>query len=270
MGFDCDLVVGTYNSSIICHICLDVIEDPLECRPCLHTFCAACADAWFSNNNVCPVDRSIVTTRKPSVGIISKLLLRTQTKCEFHNYGCKEEMFLIEFKDHIENCSFQPEKEYICSKGCGCEVKRKDEQTHDCVMHLSKLIIKHQNKLRTESDGIEYCEQGLEYLSTKWHSMCDLIYINCHIDLRPKETCSKYSRVTRTKLINWGASLPLATVESWKKICTRPEGILIEKLKDALIACQCPLQFMERFLRNATECYWPFGIVGKYQRCTRL
>ncbi|XP_037958946.1 E3 ubiquitin-protein ligase NRDP1-like [Teleopsis dalmanni] len=260
MGFDCNLVVGTYNPNTICRICLDVIEDPSECKPCCHTFCATCINAWLSKHKFCPIDRLPVITRKSSTGIVYKLLLRTRIKCKFRKYGCTDELYLIEFRDHLKQCLFHPEKEYICSKGCGCEVKRKHERRHNCIQHLAGLIAKYQPRICGQSLCLPDSQQSLDSLKSEWSDMCKFIYMKYGIDLRPKDTSITYPHIVRKNLFDWGASLPLATVERWQNIYASPTRIMLEELKNALVACKCPAGFLKSFLQNCNERYWPPGI----------
>ncbi|XP_037960263.1 E3 ubiquitin-protein ligase NRDP1-like [Teleopsis dalmanni] len=267
MGFDYDLIVGTCNLNIICQICMDVLENPVECSPCCHTFCATCANVWFSKCEHCPIDRLCpVAIRKCSAGIIFKLLMRTRIKCKFHTQGCTEEMFLVEFRDHVKACIFHPEKEYICTEGCGCEVKRKDKETHDCAQHLEVLIAKYRHLLYGKNCCLLSSHLSLDCLKSEWRCMCKFIYRKYHIDLRPKEIVIKCPHVIRKKLFAWGASLPLASVESWQRIYSGPKRTLVRELKSALVACHCPSGFITRLLRNCNERYWPPGIADLYSR----
>ena len=60
MGYDVDRFVTSVNEGLLCCICRDVLEDPLQ-APCEHAYCSACIMAWLVHHNNCPEDRRPLT-----------------------------------------------------------------------------------------------------------------------------------------------------------------------------------------------------------------
>lgn len=56
MGYDLERFVGYVNEGLLCCVCRDVLEDPLQ-APCEHAFCSSCIHGWLIHHNSCPEDR---------------------------------------------------------------------------------------------------------------------------------------------------------------------------------------------------------------------
>ena len=61
MGFDIERFVESVNEGLLCCICRDVLEDPLQ-SPCEHAFCSSCIQAWLVAECTCPEDRQPLTS----------------------------------------------------------------------------------------------------------------------------------------------------------------------------------------------------------------
>ena len=61
MGFDIERFVETVNEGLLCCICRDVLEEPLQ-SPCEHAFCSSCIQAWLVAECTCPEDRQPLTS----------------------------------------------------------------------------------------------------------------------------------------------------------------------------------------------------------------
>lgn len=59
MGYDIERFVGYVNEGLLCSICRDVLEDPLQ-APCEHAFCTACIHGWLVHHSNCPEDRQVI------------------------------------------------------------------------------------------------------------------------------------------------------------------------------------------------------------------
>ncbi|XP_037950328.1 E3 ubiquitin-protein ligase NRDP1-like [Teleopsis dalmanni] len=270
MSIDPDLVIGSVSEYIICLICFGVFDDPIECHPCGHVFCRNCAARWFENHEYCPVDRKRVTHKQCPLGIVLKMLTRTHLKCEYFNNGCKEILRLCDFINHTKTCEFGPEGELICRKGCGCKIKRKNIEMHDCVAHLTELIAAHQDKIYPDKQALRCCGETLDCLKREWSQMCDFMYMKHKIDRKPQDKISRLPIAIHHCFQMWSTSLPLASVTMWGKIFPRPGARLQRCLKKALAKHKCPQMFAEMLLKNSTETNWPFGISDMYVRKKHL
>ena len=61
MGYDTERFVEAVKEGLLCGICRDVLEEPLQ-SPCEHAFCAACIRAWLVAQRTCPEDRQPLTS----------------------------------------------------------------------------------------------------------------------------------------------------------------------------------------------------------------
>ncbi|MBN3273595.1 RNF41 ligase, partial [Polyodon spathula] len=56
MGYDIERFVGYVNDGLLCCICRDVLENPLQ-APCEHAYCTSCIQGWLVHHHNCPEDR---------------------------------------------------------------------------------------------------------------------------------------------------------------------------------------------------------------------
>lgn len=56
MGYDLERFVGYVNEGLLCCVCRDVLERPLQ-APCEHAYCSACISSWLLHHHSCPEDR---------------------------------------------------------------------------------------------------------------------------------------------------------------------------------------------------------------------
>lgn len=80
MGFDLERFVGYVNDGLLCCVCRDVLERPLQ-APCEHSFCSACISSWLLHHNSCPEDRLPL-----DIGSLKPLYRSVSIKAEFFSY----------------------------------------------------------------------------------------------------------------------------------------------------------------------------------------
>lgn len=56
MGYDLERFVGYVNEGLLCCVCRDVLERPLQ-APCEHAYCSSCISSWLVHHRSCPEDR---------------------------------------------------------------------------------------------------------------------------------------------------------------------------------------------------------------------
>ncbi|KAK7113915.1 RING finger protein 151-like [Littorina saxatilis] len=128
MGFDIDRFVEVVNEGLLCCICRDVLEDPLQ-SPCEHAFCSSCIHAWLVAECTCPEDRQPLTSSqlRPLFRYMRNDLARLRIRCRNHRLGC-DHIGKLEFAPaHQEEC---PLEEIFCPHGCGRRVARGDMSEH--------------------------------------------------------------------------------------------------------------------------------------------
>ncbi|XP_060756901.1 RING finger protein 151 [Neoarius graeffei] len=187
MGYDMERFVGYVNEGLLCCVCRDVLEDPLQ-APCEHAFCSTCIHAWLVNHQNCPEDRlplSIANLR-PLYRYMRNDLARLQLKCMYRSQGCEVICALESIHRHEEQCDFalfncsNAGAEYlcyhcgrfsccsvrvsqhsleehlcvceyrngVCASGCGYTLPNADKAQHNCISELRAEL----DLLRTQLD----------------------------------------------------------------------------------------------------------------------
>ncbi|KAI5092272.1 RING finger protein 151 [Silurus meridionalis] len=183
MGYDVERFVGYVNEGLLCCVCRDVLEDPLQ-APCEHAFCSTCIHAWLVNHQNCPEDRlplSIANLR-PLHRYMKNDLARLQMKCTYRSQGCEVICALESIRQHEQQCEFalftcsNEGKDYLCyhcgypkqvsqhsleahlcvceyrnrmcTRGCGYTLSNADKAQHNCISELRAEL----DLLRTELD----------------------------------------------------------------------------------------------------------------------
>lgn len=162
MGFDLERFVGYVNEGLLCCVCRDVLERPLQ-APCEHAFCSACISSWLLHHSSCPEDRLPldVGSLKPLYRYMRNDLNRLQIRCvnaaqgcevvsslenlhthedecEFafiscSNTGCPVQVERRGLEAHLSECSFRSRS---CPNGCGHTLLSSDQAPHNCVAEL--------------------------------------------------------------------------------------------------------------------------------------
>jgi hypothetical protein len=82
MGHPTDIFLKKPDDSIICSICLEVLDDPASFKECGHTFCAKCISACLSSaNTTCPTCRQSIETGSNPTYILRDLIGKLDVKC---------------------------------------------------------------------------------------------------------------------------------------------------------------------------------------------
>ncbi|XP_059194411.1 RING finger protein 151 [Centropristis striata] len=162
MGFDLERFVGYVNEGLLCCVCRDVLERPLQ-APCEHAYCSACISSWLVHHHSCPEDRLPldVGSLKPLYRYMRNDLNRLQIRCVNAGQGCEAVCSLETLHAHEEECEFafiscsntgcpvQVERRGLeahlsecnfrsreCPNGCGHTLLSIDQSQHNCVAEL--------------------------------------------------------------------------------------------------------------------------------------
>ncbi|KAK2161644.1 hypothetical protein LSH36_112g00057 [Paralvinella palmiformis] len=166
MGYDVDRFVDEINEGLLCGICRDVLEDPLQ-APCEHAYCSACIMAWLVQHSICPEDRRPLTApllrplfrymrndldklqircRNCQAGcqVVCNLetIHRHEAECEFHtqqcpSVGCNAMLGRDQFEEHLQVCEF---RRNLCPNGCGLAILNSEDVSHNCVAELRNAL----------------------------------------------------------------------------------------------------------------------------------
>ncbi|TRY84579.1 hypothetical protein DNTS_001319 [Danionella cerebrum] len=136
MGYDLERFVGYVNEGLLCCVCRDVLQDPLQ-APCEHAFCSSCIHGWLLHHSSCPEDRLPldVTHLRPLFRYMRNDLARLQVRCVFRPQGCEVICALESVQRHEQQCDFAL---LSCSNaGCPVQVSRRSLEAHLCVCEYS-------------------------------------------------------------------------------------------------------------------------------------
>lgn len=102
-----------YNSVL----CLSAFQAP----HCEHAFCNACITQWFAQQQICPVDRTVVTLAhlRPVPRIMRNMLSKLQISCDNAGFGCTATLRLDQLQSHLKDCEHNPKRPVNCEEGCG-------------------------------------------------------------------------------------------------------------------------------------------------------
>ncbi|XP_078396894.1 E3 ubiquitin-protein ligase NRDP1 isoform X5 [Cetorhinus maximus] len=141
MGYDIERFVGYVNEGLLCCICRDVLENPLQ-APCEHAFCTSCIHGWLVQNHNCPEDRQAldISMLRPLFRYMRNDLNRLQIWCKNRQHGCETICSLEVIDRHERECEYSQVPclnaggIYMCY-GCGCtvQVERRNLESHLAV-----------------------------------------------------------------------------------------------------------------------------------------
>ncbi|NXS85482.1 RNF41 ligase, partial [Erpornis zantholeuca] len=88
-------------------------------------FCNPCITQWSSQQQTCPVDRSVVTVAhlRPVPRIMRNMLSKLQITCDNAVFGCTAVVRLDNLMAHLNDCEHNPKRPVTCEQGCGGKKK---------------------------------------------------------------------------------------------------------------------------------------------------
>ena len=89
-----------FSDLLNCPICLDMLDDPVECEQCSGTVCRKCLNVNDIDN--CNLCRQVSVFRSSRNTV--KFLDKFKFKCIFKHIGCNVESVYSNFDEHIKKC----------------------------------------------------------------------------------------------------------------------------------------------------------------------
>nr|XP_015213227.1 PREDICTED: RING finger protein 151-like isoform X1 [Lepisosteus oculatus] len=138
MGYDLERFVGYVNEGLLCCVCRDVLEDPLQ-APCEHAFCSSCIHGWLVHHHTCPEDRQALDASllRPLFRYMRNDLSRLQIRCRNREHGCEMVCSLESVDRHERECEYSQVActntggVYLCYRcGCPMQVERRSLEAH--------------------------------------------------------------------------------------------------------------------------------------------
>uniref|UniRef100_A0A8C0X1Q4 E3 ubiquitin-protein ligase NRDP1 n=1 Tax=Castor canadensis TaxID=51338 RepID=A0A8C0X1Q4_CASCN len=172
MGYDVTRFQGDVDEDLICPICSGVLEEPVQAPHCEHAFCNACITQWFSQQQTCPVDRSVVTVAhlRPVPRIMRNMLSKLQIACDNAVFGCSAIVRLDNLMSHLSDCEHNPKRPVTCEQGCGLEMPKDELPNHNCIKHLRSVVQQQQTRIaELEKTSAEHKHQLAEQVGPREH-----------------------------------------------------------------------------------------------------
>ena len=131
MGLDIERFQEEVNQELICGICTDVLEHPLECLSCQNSFCKECIQLWQQRSNECTNCRNPLSLQR-SHKFLRSVLDNLRVSCIYSEAGCQFILRLENlYKHEKEECRFRLVK---CSwKECSVLIRASEKEDHEEV-----------------------------------------------------------------------------------------------------------------------------------------
>lgn len=169
MGFETDRFVEAIEEMLLCGICHKVYDHPKQLSSCNHIYCISCIEKQIVSHGVCPQDQIAIESEKikEAPNFIIEYLGKLKIKCDFAQYGCKEEVPLKSLVLHRLGCENHPGRKIKCNN-CGSVYKKVLQQSHNCIHFLQQVI---ENQCKQIEEIKESHSKELAQLKSQLHHM---------------------------------------------------------------------------------------------------
>ncbi|KAH8285812.1 hypothetical protein KR018_009255 [Drosophila ironensis] len=269
MGFDISCIVGHVDPELICPICADVLEEPVQSCGCEHAFCRKCIEKWLRQKPICPVDRSDLLPGQlvPVSRLMRNMLSRLKMKCVFAENGCSQLLALEEYRSHIASCEQNPKVVVSCNKGCGMKVPKDELANHNCVFELRELLASQVSEIAQLKE--EQANQHLRLVVQRRELELLQYYIAALRSTNPVMR-NIGEQLDRYSLMQWGNGLPLASIQTWGSLISTPDTPMHVMVRDVLRNSGCPMHLLNLMVDRCHEDRWPDGLVSLDSRRENL
>ncbi|XP_001357310.3 E3 ubiquitin-protein ligase NRDP1 [Drosophila pseudoobscura] len=264
MGFDINYIIGHVDEELICPICTDVLETPVQSLHCEHAFCRVCIEKWMLLKKQCPVDRSelLPSHLAPASRLMRNMLGRLQIRCPFSENDCPLILSLDDYRAHVLVCQFNPKAIVEC-KNCLMKVPKDELPDHNCIIELRKIVQ----------------DQATEIAVLK-HTQVDH-EIRIGVQIRELELLQYYLAALRSTspimrnvgnqldgyaVSHWCAGLPTARVNNWGSVVSTPDNEMHFLVRNSLRASGCPMHLLNTMVEHCHEERWPAAMATLQRR----
>nr|XP_009912265.1 PREDICTED: E3 ubiquitin-protein ligase NRDP1 isoform X1 [Haliaeetus albicilla]XP_009912266.1 PREDICTED: E3 ubiquitin-protein ligase NRDP1 isoform X1 [Haliaeetus albicilla]XP_009912267.1 PREDICTED: E3 ubiquitin-protein ligase NRDP1 isoform X1 [Haliaeetus albicilla] len=259
MGYDVARFQGDVDEDLICPICSGVLEEPVQAPHCEHAFCNACITQWFSQQQTCPVDRSVVTVAhlRPVPRIMRNMLSKLQITCDNAVFGCTAVVRLDNLMSHLNDCEHNPKRPVTCEQGCGLEMPKDELPNHNCIKHLRSVVQQQQTRIaELEKTSAEHKHQLAEQ---KRDIQLLKAYMRAIRSVNPNLQ-NLEETIEYNEILEWVNSLQPARVTRWGGMISTPDAVRQAVIKRSLVESGCPTSIINELIENAHERNWPQGL----------
>ncbi|AWP10193.1 E3 ubiquitin-protein ligase NRDP1 [Scophthalmus maximus] len=226
---------------------------------CEHAFCNACITQWFAQQQICPVDRTVVTLAhlRPVPRIMRNMLSKLQIGCDNAGFGCTATLRLDQLQSHLKDCEHNPKRPVNCEEGCGLEMPKDEQPNHNCIKHLRTVVQQQQTKISDlEKTVAEHKHQlGEQKRDIQLLKAYMRAIRSANPNLQNLEESIEYNEI-----LEWVNSMQPARVTRWGGMISTPDAVLQAVIKRSLIDSGCPLSVVNDLIENAHERNWPQGL----------
>ncbi|CAM9947541.1 unnamed protein product, partial [Bubo scandiacus] len=251
MGYDVARFQGDVDEDLICPICSGVLEEPVQAPHCEHAFCNACITQWFSQQQTCPVDRSVVTVAhlRPVPRIMRNMLSKLQITCDNAVFGCTAVVRLDNLMSHLNDCEHNPKRPVTCEQGCGLEMPKDELPNHNCIKHLRSVVQQQQTRIaELEKTSAEHKHQLAEQ---KRDIQLLKAYMRAIRSVNPNLQ-NLEETIEYNEILEWVNSLQPARVTRWGGMISTPDAVL-QAVHQALAGGErlAPTSIINELIENA-------------------
>ncbi|XP_022232582.2 E3 ubiquitin-protein ligase NRDP1 [Drosophila obscura] len=260
MGFDINYIIGSVDEELICPICTEVMENPVQSLHCEHAFCKDCIEKWMKLKSLCPVDRSelVPSHLVPASRLMRNMLARLQIRCPFAEHDCPMVMPLDEYRAHVSGCQYNP-KVLVDCKSCAMQVPKNELADHNCILEL-RNVLQMKGKELTEVKDAQLGQQ------TRIDSQCrELELLQFYVAaLRSTSPVMRDvgDQLDHYALSHWSASLPRARVTNWGSVISTPDNQMHLLVRDSLRESGCPMHLLNTMVEQCHEERWPVAMAN--------
>ena len=164
-----------YFDNCTCSICLEVLQEPVQCVNNEHYFCKRCISEHLTRSQTCPTCRDELTpeTLRPVSRVVRNLLHQLQySRCMYAIRGCTTTVKHDDLLSHHEECGFAP---VHCSHdGCEVTVNKQDVVGHQANCEFRSVTCEECLEAMKQRDcGKHICVLRKELDETK-HSLAEV------------------------------------------------------------------------------------------------
>ena len=112
-----DKIINLFTQFSQCKICMNILNDPIDCICCNQTFCLSCIQYYIKTNNKCPYQvffnknnqkkKSILENLKPSSINFSRFIQSLKFCCKNKKNGCNDALSIEEISEHDKVCKYK-------------------------------------------------------------------------------------------------------------------------------------------------------------------
>lgn len=264
MGYEVIRFVGEVDEELLCAICGQVLQDPVQIHQCEHCFCSDCIDEWLKHQQICPVDRNPVSSVEdliPAPRILRNLLSRLRITCDNKDFGCTAVVKLDSLLVHMDECQYNPKRPVACDKGCGMIVPLDEVPQHSCIQELHKMLKAESKKVSDLYDRVQQLELQQRQQEGEMVLLKGLIHNLRSSSAGLSAPMGYPDEVERgIQTARWLATLRPARVRRWGGMISTPDTVLQSIIRRALSDSGCPTYLLDELMANAHERRWPPGL----------